>query len=123
MLTLQTLLDERAIREALACFARILDEKRWDALDNVFAADLNFDYGDGERRGMDALRAQVRRYLDACGHTQHLIGSISVDVDGELAVSRSYVQARHQGLGDKANLFFDSNGEYIDPNTLAAGSR
>jgi len=114
MPTLQTLLDAHAIRETLACFARILDSKRWDALEDVFAADLNFNYGEGEQQGVDALRAQVRRYLDACGNTQHLLGSISIDVDGDRAVSRSYVQARHQGFGDRANLFFDANGEYID---------
>lgn len=115
MTTLQMLLDEREITRGLARFARVLDQKDWDALGDVFAEDVSFDYGTGgDRHGMVALVDNMRRFLDGCGGTQHLIGSIMVDVDGDRAVSRSYVQARHQGIGQKAHLFFDSNGEYID---------
>lgn len=115
MTTLQVLLDEREITRGLARFARVLDQKEWDALGDVFAEDVSFDYGTGgDRHGMAALVDNMRRFLDGCGSTQHLIGSITIDVDGDRAVSRSYVQARHQGVGEKAHLFFDSNGEYID---------
>jgi 3-phenylpropionate/cinnamic acid dioxygenase small subunit len=111
----QTLIDERAIMRGLARFARILDGKRWDELGDVFADDLDFNYGAaGEEHGMEALRANMRRFLDHCGGTQHLIGSILVDVDGDTAVSRSYVQARHQRVDDPAGPVFDSNGEYVD---------
>jgi hypothetical protein len=51
---------------------------------------------------------------DRCGPTQHLLGSIQIEIDGDTAVSRSYVQARHQGLGDKSQAIFDTNGEYTD---------
>lgn len=112
---MQRLLDEREIMRGLARFARILDQKDWASVGDVFAEDVSFDYGTGEERhGLAALLDNFRRFLDVCGSTQHLIGSIMVDVDGDRAVSRSYVQARHQGAGAKAHLFFDSNGEYID---------
>jgi hypothetical protein len=111
---MQALLDERDIIRGLGHFARILDEKRWDDLGDVFAADLTFDYGMGERQGMAALRDNMTRFLDVCGPTQHLIGSILVDVDGNRAFSRCYVQARHQRSGDPAGPVFDSNGEYLD---------
>lgn len=115
MTTLQVLLDEREITRGLARFARVLDQKDWNSLGDVFAQDVSFDYGTGgDRHGMEALVDNMRRFLDVCGRTQHLIGSIMVDVNGDRAVSRSYVQARHQGIGSKAHLFFDSNGEYID---------
>lgn len=115
MTTLQTLLDEREVVRGLGRFARILDNKEWAALGEVFAHDLDFDYGaGGEQHGIAALEAQMRRFLDVCGGTQHLLGSIIVDVTGDEAVSRAYVQARHQGIGDKAGAIFDSNGEYID---------
>ncbi|MCB1843257.1 MAG: nuclear transport factor 2 family protein [Halioglobus sp.] len=114
-MTMQTLLDEREIMRGLARFARILDSKSWSDLPQVFAQDIRFDYGTGEeRRGMDALRDNMTRYLDACGPTQHLIGSILVDVDGDAAVSRAYVQARHQAVNDPGGPVFDTNGEYID---------
>jgi ketosteroid isomerase-like protein len=112
---LQMLMDERAIVRALGRFARILDGKDWAALGEVFADDVSFDYGaGGDQQGMAALTAQMRRYLDVCGGTQHLIGSIIVDVDGDTAVSRAYVQARHQRRDDPAGPVFDSNGEYVD---------
>ncbi|MCB2065617.1 MAG: nuclear transport factor 2 family protein [Erythrobacter sp.] len=115
MSSLQELIDERAIRDGLARFARVIDGKAWNQLDTVFAPDVTFDYGDGtERQGLPALEANMRRYLDACGPTQHLIGSVAVDFSGARAVSRAYVQARHQRADDPLGPVFDTCGEYID---------
>ncbi len=114
MTDLQSLLDEREIARGLSRFAPILDQKRWDDLSDVFADELTFHYGVGEQQGMAALRAQMRRFLDICGNTQHLIGSLLIDVDGDQAVSRAYVQARHQREDDPVGPIFDSTGEYID---------
>lgn len=115
MMDIRTLHDERAIVRGLSQFARIIDAKAWGQLSDVFAEDLTFNYGAaGEQCGMAALRANMQRFLDHCGGTQHLIGSILVDVDGDSAVSRAYVQARHQRLGDAAGAIFDSSGEYVD---------
>jgi|TARA_R100000501_G_scaffold17919_2_gene35015 ketosteroid isomerase-like protein len=103
------------ILNQLARFARVVDAKDWDAVSDVFADDVVFDYGDlGEERGIVALRDQFRRYLDNCGATQHLIGSIILNRDGDHLVSRAYVQARHQGAGGRADRFLDTNGEYVD---------
>ncbi|MEO0031044.1 MAG: hypothetical protein RIS94_802 [Pseudomonadota bacterium] len=113
---LAALAAERAIRDGLARFARVLDGKQWDALGDVFAHDLTFDYGLGEQAGIDALTLNMRRFLDVCGPTQHLIGSIAVTVapGGLAATSRAYVQARHQRADDPLGPVFDSNGEYVD---------
>jgi hypothetical protein len=81
----------------------------------VFANDITFNYGDGqEQAGIAALRLNFTRFLDRCGPTQHLLGSIQIDINGDTAISRSYVQARHQGLGDKSHAIFDTSGEYTD---------
>jgi len=115
MTDLQTLLDEREITRGLSRFARILDQKRWADLPDVFAEDLSFEYGSGvDQHGIDALREQMTRFLDVCGGTQHLLGSLLIDVDGDQAVSRTYVQARHQRRDDPVGAIFDSTGEYID---------
>ncbi len=114
--TLEGLLAERSVRQGLARFARILDGKQWDALCEVFADDVAFDYGMGEQKGMAALTANMRRFLEVCGPSQHMIGSVSVDVaPGAIAAtSRAYVQARHQRADDPGGAVFDTNGEYID---------
>jgi 3-phenylpropionate/cinnamic acid dioxygenase small subunit len=112
---LQMLMDEREIVRGLNLFARVLDEKRWADLSTAFAEDLTFNYGnDGEEVGIKALEHQMRQYLDVCGGTQHLLGSIMVDIDGDQAFSRAYVQARHQRRDDPAGAIFDSTGEYRD---------
>lgn len=113
-MSLQELLDERDIVRGLGRFARIADTRQWDAVGTVFADDVTFDYGPGEQSGIDALRALLRRFLDPCGPSQHLIGSIMVELRGDEATSRAYVQARHQGAVAKADRFFDTNGEYVD---------
>jgi len=115
MSSLQTLLDERDIHRALARFARIADAKKFDSLAEVFVDDVKFDYGSGQvERGIAALRALLCRHLDRCGGTQHLIGSVFVDVDGDRAISHAYIQARHQRIDDFVGPVFDSNGEYTD---------
>lgn len=111
--------DILAIYRQLGQFARILDEKRWDDAGQVFSEDLTFDYGGGtgEKTGLAAMVENFRRFLDVCGPTQHLIGSIFVEVDGDSARSRSYVQARHVAKGGEPVSFdqiFDTNGEYHD---------
>ena len=111
----QALHDERAIVRQLGTLARILDTRAWDRVPEVVAAEVSFDYGSaGEEAGIDALLDNFRRHLDVCGPSQHLLGSIIVDVAGDEATSRAYVQARHQGRGDLAGAIFDSNGEYVD---------
>ena len=110
-----SMMDEREITRQLSQFARILDTKQWDRLGNVFANDIVFDYGSGrDDHGMAALTLNMRRFLDRCGGTQHLIGSLLIDVAGDRATSRAYVQARHQRVNDHAGAVFDSNGEYVD---------
>ncbi|TQR86572.1 nuclear transport factor 2 family protein [Mycobacterium hodleri] len=112
---LSELLDEREIHRALSRFARIADAKLFDDLGEVFADDVTFDYGAGEnQQGIAQLRQLLRGHLERCGGTQHLIGSIIVDVDGDRAVSQAYVQARHQRAGDFVGPVFDTNGEYTD---------
>lgn len=112
---LEVLIAEREILRALSRFSRIIDAKNWSGLSEVFAEDIRFDYGMGiERSGLDALRDQMGRFLDDCGPTQHLIGSVLIDIEGDRAASHAYVQARHQRPADPAGPIFDSNGEYID---------
>lgn len=113
-MTLQILNDERDIVRGLNDFTRLIDTRDYASVRNVFSSDLAFEYGEGEQRGIDALVALFSKFLNQCGPTQHLLGNIVVDVNGNEAVSRAYVQARHQGAGSKSHLFYDTNGEYRD---------
>ncbi len=107
--------DERAILNTLCEFPRIVDRHEWHRVSEVFADDIEFNYGDGrEQRGLPALLDQFQQFHERCSAMQHLLGSIQVELDGDSAVTNTYVQARHQGKDDRAHLFFDTNGEYCD---------
>lgn len=107
--------DRQAIANQLGHFARIIDARDWAAVGEVFAPDVSFDYGDGrEQAGLAAMRDQFSSHLDGCGPSQHLIGSVTIDLDGTTATSRAYVQARHQGRAPDAGRIFDTHGDYID---------
>ena len=113
---LQRLLDERDIAVLLATLARILDSREWARVSEVVAEDMSFDYTNSgtDVQGREALLANFRQFLDVCGPSQHLLGSIIIEVDGDHALSRSYVQARHRSKDPADPRLFDSNGEYID---------
>ena len=112
---MQILLDERDISHQLARFVRILDTRSWDDLPDIFADDVTFDYAEGvDRQGLAVMRDRIVGFLENCGPTQHLLGSAIIDVTGNTAISRVYVQAKHQGKGERADLHFVANGEYVD---------
>jgi len=105
---------ERQILNTLGLFARVVDRKDWRLIPEVFAEDIQFNYGDGyNQQGLDALRKTFSTFLERCGPTQHLLGSIELNWEREVAITRTYVQARHQGKDDPSQ-FFDCNGEYVD---------
>lgn len=106
--------DERDIMRLLVEYAYAVDEKDYDALAGVFAANVSHDYGMCAGTSLAGLIGLLRSYLDRCGPTQHLLGSIEIQVQKDTAFSRAYVQARHHGRGIRRLLSFDANGEYID---------
>jgi len=111
---LEDLLAERDIQRALYRIARAMDERDWAQLDAVVAADVSADLGLGPLSGRAALVALMRSFLDACGPTQHLLGNVVIDVDGDEAESRCYVSDLHLGAGERSNLTFSTLGEYHD---------
>lgn len=107
------LLDERAMYRTLYKLAELMDECDWGQLSEVFADDATGDFGEGpmDRAGIEA---SYRRYLGACGPTQHLLGNVVIDVDGDRASSRCYVRDVHQGKPPSSHLTFYSPGQYLD---------
>ena len=113
-MSIEVLLAEREIHRALVRFARAMDERDWPALDAILLEDASAELGTGPLRGRAAIVAQMRSFLDDCGPTQHLLGNLLVDVDGDTARSRVYVSDVHKGRGEKAHLTFSTLGDYHD---------
>lgn len=111
---LDTLIAERDIGRTLSRLARAMDERDWAALEAIYLEDATADMGVGLLRGREAIVASLRSFLDECGPTQHLLGNLVIDVEGDRATSRCYVADMHVGAGDKAQLNFRTLGEYHD---------
>lgn len=113
-MTLEALLAEREIARALTRFARAMDDRDWDGLLAILAPDATGELGEGPLASPAAIVGTIRRYLDACGPTQHLLGNLLVEVDGDRAQSRCYVSDMHLGLGAMAGETFATLGDYHD---------
>lgn len=111
-LGLQAIHDERHIERALYAAARAMDNRDWDAVAGIFAVDAVGDLGTGRLVGRTAIVDLIRGFLDACGPTQHLIGNVTVTVDGDDAVSAAYVHDMHLSK-DHTERYY-TMGEYRD---------
>ena len=113
-MSLELLLAEREIARALARLARAMDERDWDAARDVLALDATADLGRGKLSSPDEIVAFIRQFLDKCGPTQHLLGNLLVEVDGDRATSRCYVSDLHLGPQGSGGPTFTSLGDYHD---------
>ncbi|OBI26409.1 nuclear transport factor 2 family protein [Mycolicibacter terrae] len=105
--------DERDIERALIRFARAMDDRDWEGLSQILADDAVGELGTGRLEGSAAIIELIRGFLDNCGVTQHLLGNVLVDVDGDRATSRAYVQDLHLSRSNP-DLTFHTLGDYHD---------
>ena len=105
---------ERSIYRQLVKFARAMDARDWEAISAIMVADVQADFGPGEIRGRTAVVEFIRSFLDNCGTTQHILGNILIDVDGDTARSQSYVSDIHLGKDAALDLSFRTLGDYSD---------
>lgn len=92
----QALADERDIRAVLHRYARALDKKDWALLATCFVDDVTAEYETiGRLEGYPAIEGVCRTALAPMSVTQHLIGNVDVQVDGDTARSTCYLHAQH----------------------------
>lgn len=112
---LEQLLAKQAITERLHDYARAMDRMDDELGYSVFHADAVADYGtmyQGSGHGFIAFVHAAHAQLLA--HT-HQLGSLSIAVDGERAVSETYVTATLRGRAPDGSLFdIRSCGRYLD---------
>lgn len=113
-MTLNDLLAEREIYRNLVRFAQAMDNRDWLNFKALTIDSVAADLGLGLKTGRDEMVATIRRYLDGCGVTQHMLGNVLIDVTGNTASSQAYVCDMHLGKGDKQQLSFHTLGLYKD---------
>ncbi len=93
---LRTLLDERDIVNVASRYCRALDTKDWSLLGDVFIPDATANLSSPKVLvGLDAIVGRIRNALEHLDDSQHLVGNHEVDVDGDAATHRCYLQAQH----------------------------
>lgn len=122
MITLEQLLDERAIQHVYMRYCDLVDAKDFDRLDEVFTPDTDHDYsqalGEGVvTQGLAAIVGAMHANLGAdslCGATHHNVTNFRIAVDGDTAQARVHYIAAHAGTGALVGHTYVMWGEYAD---------
>lgn len=115
---LRELADKQAITEVIYRYCRGLDRLDWPTLQSVYHPDAIEDRGDGLFVGpaADLAKAALKSLAEAYTVSQHLIGNVLIELDGDTASAESYFQAYHRYVdraGDGPTEMIMA-GRYID---------
>lgn len=114
-LTMEILLEQARIENVLKRYATALDSRDWAGLDDIFSEDATAHFqGMGHFNGRSAIVELISSALSAAAATQHLIANIVIELDGNEARSKCYLQALHTGKGPFEGKAMTVWGEYRD---------
>lgn len=103
------LIDRQAIADTFTRYATALEDRHWTALAELFTPDAKAIFPTtGAIAGREAIVALIRRALDRCGPTHHLVGNHHADIDGDAATARCHIRAYHSGSGIHQGAFEES---------------
>lgn len=102
----RTIADRLALQDVMARYARHVDERDFDLFRGLFDEKLQAEgFGPETLQGPDAWIDFVRTALSAFGRTQHMLGPVLAEIDGDHARARTDLQAIHVHLPPKTGLF------------------
>jgi SnoaL-like domain len=107
--------DEAAIVRVLTRYATGIDSCDWPLFRSCWTDEVDLDYGDvGRFTDPDALTQLFSQIHDPMGPTYHRLSNFAIDVNGDSASARTYVQAvLMMTPGDGAN-WVEATGHYDD---------
>jgi 3-phenylpropionate/cinnamic acid dioxygenase small subunit len=86
--------EQQRVAEVLTRYATGIDRRDWDLFRSCFTVDVHADYGAaGSWESLDAITAFMTTVHADMGHTMHRLSNMAIDVDGDAAAARSYVDA------------------------------
>jgi hypothetical protein len=93
MMTIQELSDRQEILDLLDDYTHAIDQRRIDALDELFAPDALIDYScyGGPKGNLPLIKAFLHQALPLFKSSQHMTGSRRIWVEGDTARARSIV--------------------------------
>ncbi len=104
--------DRQDISDLLVRYATGIDRRDWPLFRTVFTDDCELDYGViGTWKGVDAVTDFMEKTHELAGHTLHRLSNQVIEVDGDKAVARTYVDALimvgDEGAGVNGVGFYD----------------
>jgi hypothetical protein len=95
---LQWLIDRAEIAERLVEYARCIDRRDWDGLQDSYTEKGVMQHGEVSvpREAMPELSEKI---LAGCASSHHLVGDPSIVVDGDRATTHSHYIATHVSEG------------------------
>jgi hypothetical protein len=112
-LTMDELTDRQALADLTIAYSYALDDRRFDDLDDVFLPDATAELG-WLLDGRAAIKARIRDALEPLDASQHLVATHQVQLDGDRATGRCYLQAQHVKRGVDGGSLFVVGGRYDD---------
>ncbi len=110
---LQRIIDRTEIVELTAKYCWALDTCSYDSLDNVFVVDATADLLE-DLVGREAIKARIKRALDPLDGTQHMVSNHVVNISGDTATCRCYLQSQHVRAQKVGGSNFIVAGRYDD---------
>ena len=104
--------DRQDIADVLLRYATGIDRRDWPLFHTAFTDDCELDYGEiGTWSGVDDVIAFMVQAHAMAGHTMHRMSNQVIEVSGDRAVARTYVDglimAADNGSGVNAVGFYD----------------
>ena len=94
--------------------AHAQDGHDWVRYGETFAVDARYVHPKGELEGRDAIVDRSRKALTPLDASQHLVGSVVIDVDGDTAHAVSYFVGQHVRADAPGASLFVIAGTYDD---------
>ena len=109
---LDRLLDRAAISDLLVEFARRLDAGQWDRYAETFAPDGVFELPWSRRVGRQEIAAAAEGDLAAFDAVMHYSSNHAIEIDGDVARTRSYLVGVHIPDASEPATHADAGGWY-----------
>ena len=95
-------------------YARALDSRDWALLERCFVPDARYTFPGGESNDSASVVSRCSGALTRLDASQHLLGNIEIEVEGDTARTRTYFHAQHVKKGTEGGDCFVIAGSYQD---------
>jgi hypothetical protein len=112
--SVQKLLDKQEIHDALMRYARGVDRCDPDLMRSVYHPDAFDHHGPFQGNGWEFVEQFIPSSRETSTFTQHLIGNLLIEVEGDRAHSEAYFVAYVGRIEEGEELIGAFGGRYVD---------